>query len=66
MVIHLLKKIIKDIQLNLLSITGVTVNSQAGKAKVTTIGEEDYYLFPLKGTSDAQDKTADRAGEVSV
>ena len=57
---------IKDIQLNLLSITGVTVNSQAGKAKVTTIGEEDYYLFPLKGTSDAQDKTADRAGEVSV
>ena len=57
---------IKEIQLNLLSITGVTVNSLKGKAKVTTIGEEDYYLFPLKGTSDDQDKTADRAGEVSV
>ena len=52
-----------QIQVNLLSITGV--NTDSSKAKIVTVGD-DYYAFTLKGTKNQPDETADRAGEVSV
>ena len=53
-----------QIQVNLLSITGV--NTDSSKAKIVTVGDDDYYAFTLKGTKNQPDETADRAGEVSV
>ena len=49
-----------QIQVNLLSITGV--NTDASKAKVVTVGDDDYYAFTLKGTKNDPNETADRAG----
>ena len=53
-----------EIQVNLLSITGVNVDTS--KTKVITVGDEEYYAFQLKGTQNKADEVADRAGEVSV
>ena len=51
-----------QLQVNLISITGVN----AGAKKIVTIGEDDYYAFPLKGTQNGLEATADRPGEVTV
>ena len=52
----------KEIQLNLISVTGVITDVNA--VKVITIADEDYYAFPLKEASGKE--TASRPGEVSV
>ncbi|ESL03004.1 bacterial group 2 Ig-like protein [Catonella morbi ATCC 51271] len=52
----------KEIQLNLISVTGVITDVNA--VKVITIADEDYYAFPLKEASNKE--TASRPGEVSV
>lgn len=50
----------KEIQLNLLSVTGVV----ADNVKVVSIGDESYYAFPLKNSAGTENAT--RAGEVTV
>ena len=52
----------KEIQLNLISVTGVITD--VNTVKVISIADEDYYAFPLKEASGKE--TASRAGEVSV
>ena len=52
----------KEIQLNLISVTGVITD--VNTAKVISIANEDYYAFPLKDASGKE--TASRPGEVSV
>ena len=55
---------IKDLQVNLLSITGISTDSN--KAKVITVAGDDYYAFTLRGTKNTNDATADRPGQVEV
>ena len=55
-----------EIQVNLLSITGVNTDSNKEKVKIVTVGDDNYYAFTLKGTKNQPDEKADRAGEVSV
>ena len=50
----------KEIQLNLLSVTGVV----ADNVKIVSIGDESYYAFPLKNSAGTENAT--RAGEVTV
>lgn len=52
----------KEIQLNLISITGVVADIE--HVKVVSIGDESYYAFPIKDSSGKE--TASRAGEVTV
>ena len=52
----------KEIQLNLISVTGVITD--VNTVKVISIADEDYYAFPLKEASGKE--TASRPGEVSV
>ena len=54
----------KDIQINLLSITGV-VAKNGDEATIISIGDDDYYSFPLKNAVNGR-LEADRSGEVSV
>ena len=53
-----------QIQVNLLSITGVNTDSGKEKVKIVTVGDNDYYAFALKGTN--KNERAERPGEVSV
>ena len=55
-----------QIQVNLLSITGVNTNSDKKKVKIVSYEGNDYYAFVLQGTKDTPEATAERAGDVSV